>query len=1096
MPGGELIPNNGSAFFGTIAGMMPTTGRQSILDLPLKRWFQPTLETLLVVCLFIAAVVTRFTDLGARAMSHDEINHVVPTYSLYTGNGYQYDPMSHGPLQYHMMALSYALFGDTDFTTRIPAALFSVATIMLAVLAFRRYLGRTGAILAGILFLISPIMLFYGRYARNEAYIVVWGLLTLYSTLRYLEHGKPWSLFLFTAVNALHFTDKATAYMFAGELFIFLLAYFVDRMARREWAQARQRATFLLGLVLAVALFSGAGALFLTHKALDTLVIKLAVGALAAAGVGAAVWSGVELVRSFGWSSLRTERALDMLMLLGTFVLPLVGAIPIALLDKTPLDYTTPGVVRVAVAATILGAIAVAVGLWWFGRKWLLHAALFFIPFVVLYTTFFTAPQGLVGGLVGLLSYWTVQQDVARGGQPLYYYAFLLIPIYEFLPALGTLAAAVIASRKRLWQSQSGQPFMRPAPEAAVDGLKVQPPVPVAALLVYWSASSLALFTYAGEKMPWLTIHIALPMILSAAWAFGWMVETIPWGRLASWGARNVVRGSALAFFALLAVVTARTAFKAAYINYDYPFEFLVYAHGAPYPKALFSQIEELSLRTTGGTDMVVGYDNCVRYPYWWYMRRYANKIDYDVNPASNLRQALVITVGDCPPSDNYSKLQPIVKVNYYMSSYGRLWWPTMDYWSLKWGSIASERSAALASVGDTQAQISPMTVFGYLKYTWPHIQPFFTDPAVRNAVWQIWFNRDYTAWAALKGSDAYSLTNWGTAEHMRFYVRKDIASKLWPYGTVAQPLVQPVDPYAGISAPVVPVSVLGAAGVNSGQFQAPREIALAPDGSLYVADSLNHRIQHLSPDGKVLQIWGTFADASKGAAPGGTFNEPWGVTVAPDGSVYVADTWNYRIQKFTSDGKFLLMWGSGPALGQDQFYGPRGLAVDDQGHVFVADTGNKRIVIYDPDGKYLGEFGQPGVQLGQLDEPVDIVLDAKGNVYVTDTWNQRVQIFSPDATGLIYSASAEWPVDGWYGNGVDNKPFITVDANGLINVTDPGMCRVIAFSPDGKPAHVWDGCAAGAFQSPSGIASDASGGLWITDAASGKLVYFKTQSP
>jgi sugar lactone lactonase YvrE/4-amino-4-deoxy-L-arabinose transferase-like glycosyltransferase len=1092
LQGGKQTPNNEFPIFGTIAGMIPTADKQFTLDTPLKRWFPATLDTLLVALLLLAAIVSRFYNLGARAMSHDEINHVVPTFSLYSGNGYQYDPMSHGPLQYHMMALSYALFGDTDFTTRIPAALFSVGTIVLAMLAFRRYLGRTGAILAGVMFLVSPIMLFYGRYARNEAYIVVWGLLTLYTTLRYLEHGKAWTLFLFTAVNALHFTDKATAYMFAGEMFIFLAFYFVDRMARREWPQANRRASFLSGLGIAIALSAGAVGLFLTQKPLDTLAIKLSVAGLAVGGVGALIWSGVELVRNFGWASLRTERVLDLLMLLGTFILPLVGAIPIALLGKTPLDYTSAGMIRVGVAALVLGAIAIAIGLWWFGRKWLLHAALFFIPFVILYTTFFTAPQGLVGGLVGLLSYWTVQQDVARGGQPLYYYAFLLVPVYEFLPALGTLAAAMIASKKKLWLSQSGQPFMRPMPKLASEGKEIQPPVPVAALLVYWSVASLALFTYAGEKMPWLTIHIALPLILSAAWAFGWMIETLPWGRSAAWGIRNYARGAVLAFFCLLVLLTARTAFKAAYINYDYPFEYLVYAHGAPYPKALFNEIEELSLRTTGGTDMVFAYDNFVRYPYWWYARRYPNKIDFDLNPTRDVQNALVIASGD----DKISKLDPIVRDNYFEFNYMRLWWPTMDYWSLKWGSIDSERISALTQTGITAAKIPPMTVFEYIKYSWPHIQPFFTDPAVRNAVWQIWFNRDYTAWAALRSSDAYTLTNWGTSERMRFYIRKDIASKLWPYGTTAQPIVQQTDPYAGITTPVSPENILGAAGSASGQFQAPRGIALAPDGSLYVADSLNNRIQHLSPDGKVLQVWGSGADVAKGAAPGGTFNEPWGVAVAPDGSVYVADTWNYRIQKFTSNGSFQLMWGSGPALGQDQFYGPRGLAIDSLGRVFVADTGNKRIVIYDKDGKYLSEFGSPGMQPGQLDEPVDIAVDLQGNVYVTDTWNQRVQVFSPDTTRMAYTDAAEWPVDGWYGTGLDNKPFITVDPNGNVSVTDPGLCRVISFDNNGKPAHVYDGCASGTFQLPSGIVSDGSGGLWVTDAASGKLVHFKTQNP
>jgi sugar lactone lactonase YvrE len=264
------------------------------------------------------------------------------------------------------------------------------------------------------------------------------------------------------------------------------------------------------------------------------------------------------------------------------------------------------------------------------------------------------------------------------------------------------------------------------------------------------------------------------------------------------------------------------------------------------------------------------------------------------------------------------------------------------------------------------------------------------------------------------------------------------------------------------------------------------------------VADAGNNRIQHLSPAGKVLQVWGSFADISKGAAPGGTFNEPWGVAVAPDGSVYVADTWNYRIQKFTPDGKFVQMWGTGPAEGNTQFYGPRGLAVDSLGHVFVADTGNKRIVIFDAIGKYLGEFGGPGAQLGQLDEPVDIALDADGNAYVTDTWNQRIQVFTPDATRQVYTASVAWDVNGWSGNGLDNKPFITVDAAGTISVTDPEMCRVISFSAStGKAVHVWDGCAAGtAFQLPIGVISDGSAGLWVTDATNGKLVHFETQTP
>src|SRR3972149_197888 len=98
------------------------------------------------------------------------------------------------------------------------------------------------------------------------------------------------------------------------------------------------------------------------------------------------------------------------------------------------------------------------------------------------------------------------------------------------------------------------------------------------------------------------------------------------------------------------------------------------------------------------------------------------------------------------------------------------------------------------------------------------------------------------------------------------------------------------------------------------------------------------------------------------GEAPGGTFGEPWGVAVAPDGTVYVADTWNHRVQHFSADGRFLGMWGTfGQAETQTAFWGPRDVAVDATGRVYVSDTGNKRIAVFDEDGNPLGEIGGPG---------------------------------------------------------------------------------------------------------------------------------------
>ena len=130
------------------------------------------------------------------------------------------------------------------------------------------------------------------------------------------------------------------------------------------------------------------------------------------------------------------------------------------------------------------------------------------------------------------------------------------------------------------------------------------------------------------------------------------------------------------------------------------------------------------------------------------------------------------------------------------------------------------------------------------------------------------------------------------------------------------------------------------------------------------------------------------------------------------------------------------------------------------------------------------------------MDEPVALAIDSQGLVYVTDTWNQRVQVFSPDSNGLVYTATAEWPVEGWYGNSLENKPFITVDASGNVSVTDPELCRVITYSSTGQVVRVWDGCSAGGFALPSGIVWDGAGGLWVSDARSGTLVHFKAEIP
>src|SRR3972149_293689 len=131
-----------------------TQSRNNALNSFLARAFSLNWETVLYIVIFIIAVFTRFYGLGDRVMSHDESLHTRYSYNLYHDGDYQHPPLMHGPVLFHMTALSYFLFGDNDFTSRLYPAILSIGLVLFPIL-FRRWLGRWGAILASIMMLIS-----------------------------------------------------------------------------------------------------------------------------------------------------------------------------------------------------------------------------------------------------------------------------------------------------------------------------------------------------------------------------------------------------------------------------------------------------------------------------------------------------------------------------------------------------------------------------------------------------------------------------------------------------------------------------------------------------------------------------------------------------------------------------------------------------------------------------------------------------------------------------------------------------------------------------------------------------------------------------
>ena len=1335
---------------------------QTETSVPKERWLdRPLLATIhldwekaLYVLFVVLAAISRLWDLGARVMSHDETVHVQWSWYLYQGQGYSHTPLSHGPFLFHATALSYYLFGDSDFSARLVVALLGIVLVALPFF-FRRWLGRTGALVTSFLFLISPSLLYYSRYIRHDIPIIVWSLIAIAAVFNYLDlsmrqGNRPFSeqaprfmtgrtrwLMIIAGAVSLMYATKEVAFIYIATIGLFLVILFFARLGAPQWRNAGfgrwgrwllyaaaimlllSALTYSLSLVVTapstpaeagiegdaittttssaeellsgIARWSAGGAVLLLAGYLALLavgapshqrILLTAVGLIAIIGTvmvlflftlntielfpiryrecgqapvpgtepgkmsctesdceviqgscqrpipviasnsvvefdesGARIAIGlsqIEILFAVVLIALATlmagvgtyavlnrllpfqggERpALDLIILIGSFTLPMLAPFAITILSRiisrlffgidaafNALDYAEAGLLRSAGFVFILLAVSVVVGLFWDWRRWLVAAAIFYVIFIVLFTTVFTNGNGLASGMVGSLSYWLEQQDVQRGSQPSYYYG-LLVPLYEYLPLIGFLGAAVyvllrgfrsppsepdkisdqVGAQNGTIEEEAAQENVTGTPGPALDHTLAETPAHEAPalssaarpgsplesvfvlFLIFWTVMTWAAYSAAGEKMPWLTVHFAIPMAMMTGWGAGKLIDGIEWGAflrrggwllipialigfsalvqtvspwLAAQGSQRPFSGygigqlnstmqflSALAVLAVcigalvwlwrrvgaavvgrtlavialgvLMVLTIRTAWNFAYVNHDYATEYLVYAHASPDVREVMGQIEDISRRTSGDLSLDVAYTADGSYPFIWYLRSYRNAAQLPNPPSRPDLEKPVIIAGD----QEWAGIEPYLGDNYVCNQYDFLWWPMQDYYNLDWDRV---RFA-------------------------------LTDPEMRSALWDIIFRRDYEKYEQATDKIVRP-SQWPLRDRFRFCIRRDVLAQVWD-GTAGPidviPQIGEIGPelpdYSGLEQSPAAELVLGALG-PSGSFSGPHDMAVDDEGMLYVADSDNHRIVKLSPDGQVLDTWdSTWWRDVENWKPGcldaadqplsladGEFCEPWGVTVGPDGNVYVADTWNHRIQVFTPEGEFLGKFGifgqSGSSVSSNpsQFYGPRDVAVDSNGNIYVADTGNKRIQVFNEDLNYSHSFGGPGIIEGRLDEPVGLAIGPDNSIYVADTWNNRIQVFSPAGAYL-----REWPIVGWDSQSVSHKPYIATDSAGRVFVTDPEGARVLVFDDQGEPLTVLGGLGSTLFNLPTGVVVDQDGRLWVSDAANQRLLRF-----
>jgi len=165
-----------------------------------------------------------------------------------------------------------------------------------------------------------------------------------------------------------------------------------------------------------------------------------------------------------------------------------------------------------------------------------------------------------------------------------------------------------------------------------------------------------------------------------------------------------------------------------------------------------------------------------------------------------------------------------------------------------------------------------------------------------------------------------------------------------------------------------------------------PRGVGIDRFDRLYVADTGGSRVVVSSTAGDVLALWG-----GPGAGSG-QFDQPTDVAVAPNGHVYVADTFNHRVQWLDADGAYL---GECPILTANTYDSPH-LAVSPANVLYLTSPEEHQVLAYDLAGRFLSHLGERGDGPGQFLKPVALAVDAVGRLYVADPLQGRVQGFLP----------------------------------------------------------------------------------------------------
>ena len=270
-------------------------------------------------------------------------------------------------------------------------------------------------------------------------------------------------------------------------------------------------------------------------------------------------------------------------------------------------------------------------------------------------------------------------------------------------------------------------------------------------------------------------------------------------------------------------------------------------------------------------------------------------------------------------------------------------------------------------------------------------------------------------------------------------------------------------------------VGVFGRVGLGVGDFSYPRAITAAADGSIFVVDK-SARVQRFSPEGTFELSW---------RMPAKQAGKPVGLTVHPDGRVFVADTHYHRVVIYDREGNLLDQFGEA-GNGDGQFQLPTDVAIDGEGFIYVSEyNGNDRVTKWSADLRFVAQVTPPEIAGVGLARPAAIDIDDEQTLWVADACNHRIVRLSTG--GVVLTVFGEMGTEP----GQLRYPYdITVTPEGTLLVCEYGNSRLQWFDKEGRSLAVWGspGREIGQLWSPWGATVGADGRVYAVDSLNSRV--------